>query len=221
MLYLVPTPIGNRADITQRALEILRTADLVAAEDTRHSGNLLRHYQIERPLVSYHAHNEARRTEELLEKLRAGSTVALVTDAGMPCISDPGHRLLKACRLHGIPYSVLPGPSSVLTALVGSGFPPDRFTFGGFLPTKSGQRERELLAANARKETSIYFESPYRLVRTLETCAAHFPERPVCVARELTKQFEEFRCGPAPELLAHFAQKTVKGEIVFLVSGRG
>ena len=135
--------------------------------------------------------------------------------------APPVRCLLKACRLHGIPYSVLPGPSSVLTALVGSGFPPDRFTFGGFLPTKSGQRERELLAANAREETSIYFESPYRLVRTLETCAAHFPERPVCVARELTKQFEEFRCGPAPELLAHFAQKTVKGEIVFLVSGRG
>ena len=220
VLHVVPTPIGNRADITQRALEVLRSADLIAAEDTRHSGNLLRHYQIERPLLSYHAHNEARRTAELLEKLRTGATVALVTDAGMPCISDPGHRLLRACQQEGIPYTVLPGPSSVLTALVGSGFPADRFTFGGFLPTKSGQRERELLSAGTREETSIYFESPYRILRTLETCLQHFPTRPLCVARELTKQFEEFRVGTAAELLAHFTQKPVKGEIVFLVSGQ-
>ncbi len=218
MLFLVPTPIGNRADITLRALEVLRSADVVAAEDTRHSGHLLRHYQIERPLISYHAHNEARRTQELLVRLEAGENVALVTDAGMPSISDPGHRLLRACKERGIPFTVLPGPSAVLTALVGSGFSSKEFTFGGFLPTKSGQRERELLAAHARSETSIYFESPYRILRTLEVCALHFPQRPVCVARELTKQFEEFRSGCAHELIAHYGSRTVKGEIVFLIS---
>ncbi len=219
MLFLVPTPIGNRADFTLRAMEVLREADLIAAEDTRHSGHLLQHHGIHRPLISYHEHNEARRTEELLARLEAGHKIAIVTDAGMPGISDPGHRLLRACQQRGIPYTILPGPSAVLTALIGSGFPADRFRFGGFLPTKSGQREREMLAARDREETSIYFESPYRLVKTLECCAIHLPERPLCVARELTKAFEEYRRGTAAELLAHYSARTVKGEIVFLVSG--
>ena len=219
MLFLVATPIGNLGDITLRALETLKSVDLIAAEDTRHSGNLLRHFEIRKPLVSYHAHNEARRTEELLARLVAGEKVALITDAGMPGVSDPGHRLLRACIERGVPYTILPGPSAVLTALIGSGFPAEQFYFGGFLPTKSGQRERVLLAAHAREETSLFFESPYRLLKTLEVCAAHFPERPVCVARELTKTYEEFRIGPAPELLAHYAARTVKGEIVFLIRG--
>jgi len=219
MLTLIATPIGNLGDITLRALEALKAADLIAAEDTRHSGNLLRHFEISKPLVSYHEHNEARRTAELIEELAAGKNIALITDAGLPGISDPGHRLLRACIERGLPYTILPGPSAVLTALIGSGFPAERFYFGGFLPVKSGQRERELLAANARLETSIFFESPYRLVRSLEVCAAHFPARKVCVARELTKQFEEYRIGLPPDLLAHYTAHPPKGEIVLLLRG--
>ena len=219
MLYLVATPIGNLGDITLRALEVLKSVDLIACEDTRHSGNLLRHFEISKPLVSYHEHNEARRTAELIEELAAGKNIAVVTDAGLPGISDPGHRLLRACIARGVPYTIIPGASSVLTALIGSGFDAERFYFGGFLPVKSGGRERDLLAAAARPETSIFLESPHRLLKTLEVCASHFPERELCVARELTKQFEEFRLGRAPELLAHYNAKAVKGEIVFLIRG--
>jgi 16S rRNA (cytidine1402-2'-O)-methyltransferase len=219
LLYLVATPIGNLGDITLRALEILKSADLIAAEDTRHSGNLLRHYAIGRPLVSYHEHNEAMRTAELLERLKAGGRIAVITDAGMPGISDPGHRLLRACIENGLPYTVLPGASAVLTALVGSGFPAEQFYYGGFLPVKSGQREREIEAAGRRFETTIFFESPHRLLKTLEGFRRHFPARKLCVARELTKQFEEFRSGPAEELAAHFTAHPPRGEIVLLVSG--
>jgi 16S rRNA (cytidine1402-2'-O)-methyltransferase len=219
MLYLVATPIGNLGDITLRALEVLKSVDVIACEDTRHSGNLLRHFEISKPLVSYHEHNEARRTAELIEELAAGKNIAVVSDAGLPGISDPGHRLLRACIAREIPYTIIPGASSVLTALIGSGFDAEKFYFGGFLPVKSGGRERDLLAAAARPETSIFLESPHRLLKTLEVCAAHFPERELCVARELTKQFEEFRLGRAPELLAHFGTKAVKGEIVFLIRG--
>ena len=220
MLYLVATPIGNLADITLRALETLKGADLIAAEDTRHSGNLLRHYGIQKRLVSYHEHNEARRTAELIEELAAGKSLALITDAGLPGISDPGHRLLRACQERGLPYTIIPGPSAVLTALIGSGFPAEAFHYAGFLPVKSGGRERDLRAAADRDVTTIFFESPHRLLRTLEVCATHFPDRLLCVARELTKQYEEFRRGTAPELLAHYSAKAVKGEIVFLVHGR-
>jgi 16S rRNA (cytidine1402-2'-O)-methyltransferase len=217
MLYLVPTPIGNLGDITLRAIEVLKAADVIACEDTRHSLRLLNHLEIRKPLVSYHEHNEARRTAELIERLRAGATVAVITDAGMPGISDPGHRLLRACIAEGIAFTVLPGPSAVLTALVGSGFSAEAFYYGGFLPVKSGQRERELTRAAARAETSVFFESPHRLQRTLEACARLCPERTLCVARELTKQFEEYRIGAAPELAAHYAAHPPKGEIVFLM----
>ncbi len=217
MLTLVPTPIGNLGDITLRALEVLKGADLIAAEDTRHSGILLRHYGIQKPLLSYHEHNEARRTAELLERLKAGEHIAVITDAGMPAISDPGLRLLRACQIEAIDYTVLPGPSALLTALVGSGFPTDAFYFAGFLPQKSGGRERELIDAGARKVTSIFFESPHRLVRTLEAFARLLPDREVCVARELTKQFEEYRRGTGAELAEHYAQATPKGEIVLLL----
>lgn len=206
-------------DITIRALETLKVVDLIAAEDTRHSGNLLRHYEIHKPLISYHQHNEARRTAELIEELAAGKNIAVITDAGLPGISDPGCRLLRACIARGVPYTILPGPSAVLTALVGSGFPPEQFFYGGFLPVKSGGRERDLLAAAAREQTSIFFESPHRLLKTLAVCATHFPDRDLCVARELTKQYEEFRIGRAPELLTHYSAKAVKGEIVFLIKG--
>ena len=219
MLYLVATPIGNLGDITLRALDTLKSVDLIAAEDTRHSLNLLRHHGVEKPIVSYHEHNEARRTAELIERVAAGKSVAIITDAGLPGISDPGHRLLRACIERGLPYSIIPGPSAVLTALIGSGFPAERFFFGGFLPVKSGGRERDLRAAAARDETSIFFESPHRLLKTLEVCARHFPQRPLCVARELTKRFEEFRLGPAPVLHAHYSAQSVKGEIVLLIHG--
>jgi 16S rRNA (cytidine1402-2'-O)-methyltransferase len=217
MLYLVATPIGNLGDITLRALEVLKSADIIAAEDTRHSGNLLRHFEIHKPLVSYHEHNEAMRTAGLLERLREGKNIAVITDAGMPGISDPGHRLLRACIENGIAYTIIPGASAVLTALVGSGFDAERFYYGGFLPVKSGGREREILAAGARAETSVFFESPHRLLKSLEVFRAHFPGRTLCVARELTKQFEEFRIGAPGELFAHFTAHPPKGEIVLVV----
>jgi 16S rRNA (cytidine1402-2'-O)-methyltransferase len=221
VLYLVATPIGNLGDITLRALETLKSVDKIAAEDTRHSGNLLRHFGISKPLVSYHQHNEARRTAELIEELAAGRNIAVISDAGLPGISDPGHRLLRACQERGLPYTIVPGPSAVLTALVGSGFPAEAFYYGSFLPVKSGGRERDLLAALAREETSVFFESPHRLVKSLAVCAQHFGDRPVCVARELTKQFEEYRIAPAAELLAHYTAHPPKGEIVLVVRGSG
>ncbi len=221
MLYLVATPIGNLGDITLRAIEVLRSVDLIAAEDTRHSGHLLRHHGIAKPLVSYHEHNEARRTAELIEELAGGRNIAVITDAGLPGISDPGHRLLRACIARGVPYTIIPGASSVLTALIGSGFPAETFTFRGFLPVKSGGRERELRAAAEREETTIFLESPHRLLKTLLACTELMPERPVCVARELTKQFEEYRTALPAELLAHYTAKPPKGEIVLLVAARG
>jgi len=217
LLALVPTPIGNLGDITLRALEVLKNADLIAAEDTRHSAVLLRHHDIRKPIISYYEHNEARRTPELLERLRAGENVVVIADAGMPSISDPGLRLVRACQLEGIAYTVLPGPSSLITALVGSGFPTDAFYFGGFIPPKEGGRERAVIAAGTREETSIFFESPHRLVRTLETFAKFLPERELCVARELTKQFEEYRRGTGAELAEHFTRTPPKGEIVLLL----
>src|SRR5881396_2070721 len=197
MLYVVATPIGNLGDITLRAHEILKDVDLVAAEDTRHSGILLKHYQIKKPLISYHEHNEAMRTAQLVERLAAGEKIALITDAGTPGLSDPGARLIRECIKRELPFTIIPGPSSISTALVGSGFSAERFYFGGFLPVKSGQRERELRATAARDETTIFFESPHRLTKTLSACAVLMPDRQLCVARELTKKFEEFRRGTA------------------------
>ncbi len=218
MLYVVGTPIGNLADITQRALEVLRGVDLIAAEDTRHSGNLLRHFEIRKPLVSYHEHNEAMRTAELVERLVAGETVALITDAGMPGLSDPGARLIRKCIEKDLPFTVVPGVSAITTALVGSGFGMENFCYRGFLPVKSGQRERELKAAAERPETTIFFESPYRINKTLGACAQLMPDRQVCVARELTKKFEEFRRGTGQELLAHYEAHPAKGEITLLIA---
>src|SRR5436853_2634929 len=218
MLYVVATPIGNLGDITLRALEVLKDVDLVAAEDTRHSGILLKHYRIDKPMLSYHEHNEAMRTAQLIERLAAGEKIALITDAGTPGLSDPGARLIRECIKRELPFTIIPGPSSIATALVGSGFPADTFFFGGFLPVKSGQRERELRAAAARAETSIYFESPHRLTRTLKTCGDVMSDRQLCVARELTKKFEEFRRGTAAELLVHYGARPPKGEIVLVIT---
>jgi 16S rRNA (cytidine1402-2'-O)-methyltransferase len=219
MLYVVATPIGNLGDITLRALEVLRGVDLVAAEDTRHSGILLKHYKIDKPFVSYHEHNEAMRTAQLVERIAAGENVALITDAGMPGFSDPGVRLIRECITRELPFTIIPGPSSILTALLGSGFSMEKFCFRGFLPVKSGRRERELRAATEREETTIFFESPYRLTKTLKACIDIMPDRQLCVARELTKKFEEFRRGTAAELHAHYEARPPKGEIVLLISG--
>jgi 16S rRNA (cytidine1402-2'-O)-methyltransferase len=218
MLYVVATPIGNLGDITVRALQILKDVDLVAAEDTRHSGILLKHYQIDKPLISYHEHNEAMRTAQLVERLAAGEKIALITDAGTPGLSDPGARLIRECIKRELSFTIVPGASSVLTALVGSGLSTERFFFGGFLPVKSGQRERQLRAAAAREETSIYFESPYRLTKTLEAAIDILKDRQLCVARELTKKFEEFRRGNGAELLTHYEKHPPKGEIVLVIS---
>ncbi len=218
MLYVVATPIGNLSDITLRALDVLKSADLIAAEDTRHSGMFLTHFGIKKPLLSYHEHNEAMRTAQLAERLAEGKNVALITDAGTPALSDPGARLIRACIERGLPLTVIPGPSSILAALVGSGFSTERFYFGGFLPVKSGQRERELRATAERGETTIFFESPYRLTKTLTGCTGIMPDRQLCVARELTKKFEEFRRGTANELLAHYEAHPPKGEIVLVIS---
>jgi len=218
MLYVVATPIGNLGDITLRALEILKSVDLIAAEDTRHSGMLLKHFGIKKPFISYHEHNEAMRTAELVERLRSGENIALITDAGTPGLSDPGLRFVRECIKREVSFTIIPGPSSILTALVGSGFSTDEFCFRGFLPVKSGQRERELRAAVEGNETVIFFESPYRLTKTLAACIDIMPDRQLCVARELTKKFEEFRRGKSGELLAHYEAHPPKGEIVLVIS---
>ena len=220
MLYIVATPIGNLGDITLRALEVLKNVDLVAAEDTRRSGMLLKHFEIKKPLISYHEHNEAMRTAQLIERLVGGENIALITDAGMPGLSDPGARLIRECIVRDLAFTIVPGPSSILTALVGSGFKIDNFFFGGFLPNKSGGRERELRAAAEREEATIFFESPYRLTKTLKACNDLLQDRQLCVARELTKKFEEFRRGSAAELLAHYEAHPPKGEIVFMISAK-
>ncbi len=219
MLYIVATPIGNLGDITLRAIEVLKSVDAVAAEDTRYSGMLLKHFGIKKPLVSFHEHNEAMRTAQLIDRLAAKQNIAVITDAGMPGLSDPGARLIRECIRRDLPFTIVPGPSSILTAIVGSGFSTEKFFFGGFLPVKSGGRERELRAANEREETTIFFESPYRLIKTLTACVEITQERPLCVARELTKKFEEYRRGTARELLAHYERRSPKGEIVLVIQG--
>ena len=219
MLYVVATPVGNLGDITLRALEVLKGVDVVAAEDTRHSGLLLKHFEIKKPFVSYHEHNEEARTAELVERIARGENVALITDAGTPGLSDPGLRLIRECINRQLPFTIIPGPSSILIALLGSGFSNEKFSFRGFLPVKSGRRERELRIAAERQETTLFFESPYRLCKTLHACRTIIPDRELCVARELTKKFEEFRRGTAAELLAHYEAHPAKGEIVLVVSG--
>jgi 16S rRNA (cytidine1402-2'-O)-methyltransferase len=217
-IVIIPTPIGNLADLTLRAIEILKSADRIACEDTRHSGTLLAHHGISgKPLVSLHEHNETRRAPELAAAARAGETIAVITDAGMPGISDPGYRLIQACIETDTPFEVLPGPSAVITALIGSGFPCHAFHFGGFLSVKSGKRRTALTNALASGETYLFFESPHRLLGTLEILAEISPNAKTCVARELTKKFETYHRGTATEVLSHFQSHPPKGEIVLLV----
>lgn len=216
-VILVPTPIGNLGDITLRALDALRGADRIACEDTRHSARLLAHFEISgKPLVSLHDHNEARRTPALVQAALDGETVAVVSDAGMPGVSDPGFRLVRACHEAGVPVDVLPGPSAVLTALIASGLPCHAFRFGGFLPMKSGKRRTALADALATGETAIFFESPHRIAATLAMLAELAPDAPACVARELTKKFEACHRDTATALATHFGEHPAKGEIVLL-----
>ncbi len=217
MLTIIPTPIGNLEDITLRAIRSLREADYIAVEDTRHASILLRHLKIFKPLVSFHEHNEAARSAELIGRLKSGFQIALISDAGTPGISDPGSRLIRLCITENLPFTVLPGPSAIPTALVGSGFPAEKFYFGGFLPNKSGQRSMELQRAISRSETSIYFESPHRLIKSLTALVEIAPQISICVARELSKKFEEYRRGCAAEVLDHFVHHPPKGEIVLLI----
>jgi 16S rRNA (cytidine1402-2'-O)-methyltransferase len=219
-VVLVPTPIGNLGDITRRAIEVLESADRIACEDTRHSMPLLSHLGISgKPLISMHEHNEARRAGEIVELVQQGETIAVVTDAGMPGVSDPGYRLVQACLEADVPFEVLPGPSAVITALIGSGFPCHAFRFGGFLSVKSGKRRSALEQVFESGETGIFFESPHRIGSTLKILAEIKPEARACAARELTKKFETYHRGTAAELCAEFEGKKAKGEIVLLVDG--
>jgi len=221
-LYLVATPIGNLEDITLRALRVLREADLIACEDTRQTGKLLRHFDIiDKPMVSYHEHNEAARARELVAKLEAGESIALVSDAGTPLVSDPGYRLVSAAIGAGIPVVPIPGASAVLGALAAAGLPTDAFRFCGFLPAKAGQRKKTLKELRGEDCTMIFYEAPHRILDTLADIAAVYGERSVVVARELTKLHEEFLRGTAEEVRAQLAGRpSVKGEIA-LVIGKG
>src|SRR5579862_741968 len=217
-LYLVATPIGNLEDITLRALRVLKECDVVAAEDTRHSGQLLKHFGISKPLLSYFQFNEAKRSEEIIERLRRGEKVALVTDAGSPGISDPGERVVKAAIAAGFRVESIPGPSALVAALTASGLPTDEFHFVGFLPHKSGQRRRQLEGLRSVPGTLVFYESPYRIVKFLQELAELYPTRRTVVAREMTKKFEEIRGGLPGQLLDEFRSRTVKGEFVVLVA---
>ena len=216
MLTIVPTPIGNLGDITFRAVEVLKTADWVACEDTRHTKRLLDHYEITARLMAIHDHNEEKQIPEVIAKLENGESLAMVSDAGMPLVSDPGYRIVRAVRAAGLPVTVLPGASAPVTALVASGLPPYPHRFGGFLPVKKGKRGKELSAALEREETAIFFESPHRLMSTLEILSELAPELHVVVARELTKKFETIHAASAKELFEHFRNHQAKGEIVLL-----
>ena len=220
MLYLVPTPIGNLEDITYRAVRTLREVDLIACEDTRTSGVLLDHYDIDTATTSYHDHNEREKTPELLTRMRAGRDVALVSDAGAPGISDPGFYLTRACWEEGIEVEALPGPTALIPALTASGLPSDRFVFEGFLPKKKGRQTR-LRELATEPRTLVIYEAPYRLLRTLDDLIEHFgPERPASVARELTKKYEEIERGTLTEVRSYFAAyETLRGECVIVVHG--
>jgi 16S rRNA (cytidine1402-2'-O)-methyltransferase len=220
LLYLVPTPIGNLKDITLRAIEVLKEVDLILAEDTRNTSHLLNHYQITKPLSPYHQHNEHKIVQHLVRQLQEGKKMAVVTDAGTPGISDPAFLLVRECIKVGIKVECLPGATAFVPALVNSGIPTNRFVFEGFLPIKKGRQT--LLKQLAEEErTMIFYESPMRLVKTLEEFSTYFGAERICsVSRELTKLFEENRRGTLSEVAAHFAEKTVKGEIVIVVAGK-
>jgi len=219
-LYLVPTPIGNLADVTLRALEILKSVDTILAEDTRTSGILLKHYNINKPLQSFHIFNEHKTVNGLIERLNKGEVMALISDAGTPGISDPGFLLVREALKAGVKIDCLPGATALIPALVKSGFPTDRFVFEGFLPHKKG-RQTALKKLAEEERTIIFYESPHRLVKALEQLKEYFgADRQASVSRELSKKFEETKNGTVDELLKYFSSKEVKGEIVVVVNGR-
>jgi 16S rRNA (cytidine1402-2'-O)-methyltransferase len=216
-LYLVGTPIGNLEDITLRALRILREADQIAAEDTRHTQKLLSHYEISRPLVSYHEHNEMTRAPELLIALEQGAKIALVSDAGTPLVSDPGYRLVTLCLRHQIPVVPIPGPSALLASLSASGLPNEEFLFVGFLPARSGERRRALERLRIEDRTIILYEAPHRVEECVADAREILGDRPACLAREVTKLHEEFRRGKLSALAASLAERPARGEITLLI----
>ena len=219
-LYLVPTPIGNLLDITFRALEVLKRVDVILAEDTRTSGKLLKHFDIATPMQSHHMHNEHKALDGIIQKLKSGSEIALISDAGTPAISDPGFLLTRACVENNIDVECLPGATAFVPALVNSGLPNDKFVFEGFLPVKKGRQTRlQLLAEETR--TMIFYESPHKLVKTLGNFCEYFGEdRQLSVSRELTKLFEETVRGTTKEVLEYYTNKPPKGEIVIVVAGK-
>jgi 16S rRNA (cytidine1402-2'-O)-methyltransferase len=219
-LYLVPTPIGNLEDITLRAINVLKSVDLILAEDTRTSGKLLKHFDIDTQMHSHHMHNEHKTVKGIVQKLKAGSTIALISDAGTPAISDPGFLLTRACVENDIPVDCLPGATAFVPALVNSGLPNDKFVFEGFLPVKKGRQTRLLLLAEEPR-TIILYESPHKLIKTLSNICEYFgEERQVSVSRELTKLFEETQRGTAKSILDYYTNRPPKGEIVIVVAGK-
>ncbi len=219
-LFLVPTPIGNLEDMTFRAVRILKEADLILAEDTRNSGKLLKHFEIETPMQSHHMHNEHKTVDMIVSRIKAGETIALISDAGTPAISDPGFLLTRACVEAGIEVDCLPGATAFVPALVNSGLPNDKFVFEGFLPVKKGRQTRlKMLAEETR--TMVFYESPHKLLKTLGNFAEYFGEdRKISVSREITKMHEETIRGTATEVLKHYTENPPKGEIVIIVEGK-
>jgi 16S rRNA (cytidine1402-2'-O)-methyltransferase len=219
-LYVVGTPIGNLEDMTFRAISVLQNVDLIAAEDTRHTGKLLHHFQIKTPQISHHEHNRATRIPELIDKLQQGKSIALVTDAGMPCVSDPGYELVKACAAANLPIVPIPGVTAVVTALAASGLPSDRFTFEGFLPAKEKDRRNALMQLQTESRTMIFYESPHRLRESLVTILETLGEtREITIARELTKMHEEFWRGTVSHAVAAYQTREPKGEYTIVIAG--
>lgn len=221
MLTLVSTPIGNLGDMTFRGVEVLKSADAILAEDTRHTRKLLTHYKIKNRLVAYHDFNKERVTPGIIERLKSGEQLALVTDAGTPGISDPGFYLVRAALGEGIRVTSVPGANAILPAITISGFPTDAFLFEGFLPRKTGELKRKLESLGPETRTAVFFVSPYKLLKVLEAVRDALPDRRVAVVRELTKIHEEISVGPAGEILEQYAKRKIRGEIVFLIEGTG
>lgn len=220
-LILVPTPIGNLSDMTYRAVEVLKSVDVILAEDTRVSGILLKHYEIETPMQSYHQHNEHSQTDSVVKQIKRGRETAIITDAGTPGISDPGFLLARACVAEGVKIECLPGATAFVPALVNSGLPNDKFVFEGFLPAKKG-RQKRLKALSEEERTIIFYESPYKLLKTLQQFTDHFgAERQVSISREISKLYEETVRGTITEVIAHFEEKKPKGEFVIVLAGSG
>lgn len=219
MLYLVGTPIGNLEDMTFRAVRVLKAANVIAAEDTRHTGKLLHHFQITTPQISYHEHNTQQRIPQLIERLQNGDAIALVTDAGMPGISDPGYELVRACVAANVSVVPIPGPSAVIAAVAASGLPCDRFTFEGFLPVKGKAKQERLDALKTEFRTAVLYESPHRLIKTLKALEDTLGrDRPITLARELTKRYEEFWRGPVSDAIAHYKTTAPKGEFTIVIA---